>query len=138
MTRAFVDTSVWYAAAAAGDRNNHRAKELLRAHDRRVTSDHVVLETWRLLAHRIGWNAAERWWGGLRRGVAVIQAVTEVDLERAWAIGEAFADQQFALTDRTSFAQMERIGLRDVLTFDDDYAVYRFGRGRRQAFTIVR
>lgn len=40
--------------------------------------------------------------------------------------------------DRTSFAVMQRLGLRRVATLDDDFSVFRFGPARRQAFEIVR
>jgi predicted nucleic acid-binding protein len=33
---------------------------------------------------------------------------------------------------------MQRLGVHRVATFDDDFAVYRFGRDRRRAFEIVR
>ena len=84
----FVDTSVWYAAASTEDRHRERAKSLL-AGERRLLIDHVLVETWRLIVHRISAAAAERWWAGIRTGVAVVEPVGEADLERAWAIGEA-------------------------------------------------
>ena len=40
--------------------------------------------------------------------------------------------------DRTSFAAMERLGLTRVASFDDDFAVYRYGRGRTKAFDVLR
>ncbi len=134
----FVDSSVWYAAADAGDRSNARARELLSGGEPLVTSDHVLVESWLLLRHRLGREAAERFWGGLKAGVAAIEAVGAADLETAWAIGEAFTDQDFSIVDRTSFAVMQRLGVRRVASFDDDFAVYRFGRDRRHAFEIVR
>ena len=134
----FVDSSVWYAAADAGDRSNARARELLSGGDPLVTSDHVLVETWLLLRHRLGREAAERFWGGLKAGVAAIEAVGAADLETAWAIGEAFRDQDFSIVDRTSFAVMQRLGVRRVASFDHDFAVYRFGRDKRHAFEIVR
>lgn len=134
----FVDSSVWYAAADAGDRGNPRARELLSGGDRLVTSDHALVETWLLLRHRLGRDATERFWGGLKSGVAAIEPVSEADLEVAWAVGDAFPDQDFSIVDRTSFAVMERLGLRRVATFDDDFAIYRFGRDRRRAFEVVR
>ncbi len=137
--RLFVDTSVWYAAADAGDVSNDRAREILSEElEPLVTTDHVLLETWLLLRHRIHRAAADRFWDGLRSGVANLEVVLASDLESAWRIGEAFRDQDFSITDRTSFAVMERLGLRRVAAFDYDFAVYRFGRGRRERFTVVR
>jgi hypothetical protein len=33
---------------------------------------------------------------------------------------------------------MQRLGLRRVAAFDENFAVFRFGRGRRQAFELIR
>ncbi|MGH7576550.1 MAG: type II toxin-antitoxin system VapC family toxin, partial [Longimicrobiales bacterium] len=89
----FVDSSIWYAAADRGDRSNGRAKEILASGDRLVTSDHVLVETWLLLQHRLNRAAAERFWEGLRQGVADVEMVGTADLEVAWSIGLTFADQ---------------------------------------------
>jgi len=40
--------------------------------------------------------------------------------------------------DRTSFAVMERLGVHRAASFDDDFAVYRFGPRRSKAFEVVR
>jgi len=134
----FVDTSTWYAAADGGDRSNARAKEVLSGGEPLVTTDHVLVETWLLLHHRIHPEAAERFWEGLRGGVATIEPVTTADLENGWAMGCRFPDQDFSITDRTSFAVMERLGIHRVATLDDHFAVYRFGRKRSRAFEVVR
>jgi predicted nucleic acid-binding protein len=134
----FVDSSVWYAAADAGDRSNPRAKEILVGEKELLTSDHVLVETWFLLRHRLGRSTAEAFWAGLRGGVAVLEPIGAADLERTWAIGEGYPDQDFSLVDRTSFAVMERLGLRRVASFDDDFMVYRFGADRSRAFSVIR
>ncbi len=103
-----------------------------------VTTDHVLVETWLLLRHRVHRPAAERFWEGLRNGVARIEPVVAADLEVAWSMGDAFPDQDFSIVDRTSFAVMQRLGLERVASFDDDFAVYRFGRDRRRAFEVLR
>ncbi len=133
----YVDTSAWYAAANTGDRQNARAKELLKTNDALVTSDHVLVETWRLIHHNLSPIAAEIFWDGLRSGVATVEQTTSADLEAAWAIGEQFSDQDFAIVDRTSFALMVRLGLSRVISFDSDFAVFRYGLGRRQAFEVL-
>ncbi len=83
-------------------------------------------------------KAAERFWEGLRSGAAEVEPVTTADLEVAWAMAEDFPDQDFSIVDRTSFAVMLRLGLRRVATLDEDFAVFRFGPARRQAFEVVR
>lgn len=134
----FVDSSVWYAAADRGDAGNRRAKEVLSAGEALVTTDHVLVETWLLLRHRLQRTAADRFWDGIRTGTARLECVGPADLERAWAIGQAFGDQDFSLVDRTSFSVMLRLGLTKVAALDDDFAVFRYGPGRRHAFDVVR
>ena len=134
----FVDTSSWYAAADSSDRSNERACTILSDGERLVTTDHVLIETWFLLWHRLGRRAAERFWEGLRSGAARIEMVVSADLEVAWSIGQTFSDQDFSVVDRTSFAVMQRLGIQKVATFDDDFAVFRYGRDRSQAFEILR
>jgi len=134
----FVDTSIWYAAADSSDANNARAKAILAAGELLVITDHILVETWTLLRHRIHRRAAERFWEGLRSGVTVMEPVGAADLEAAWQIGASYRDQDFSIVDRTSFAVMRRLGIERAASFDDHFAVFRFGPNRRRAFTIVR
>ena len=134
----FVDSSAWYAAVNRNDRHNTRAKQLLGTEEPLVTSDHVLVETWRLVHHVLSPGAAESFWEGLRSGVAAIEQTIDADLEAAWAIGAQFPDQDFSLIARTSFALMERLGVFRVISFDDDFAVYRFGRDRKPALDVLR
>jgi predicted nucleic acid-binding protein len=134
----FVDTSIWYAAADSSDRSNARAKAILRSGGSLVTSDHVLVETWTLLHHKLQRNAAERFWDGLRGGVAIIEAVGLADLEVAWEIGSSWRDQDFSIVDRTSFAVMRRLGIDHVASLDQHFSVFRFGAKRRQSFNVVR
>ena len=133
----FVDTSVWFAAADSSDVGNARAKSILANDEPLVTSDHVLVETWTLLRYRIHRHAAERFWEGLRNGSAAIEPVGIADLESAWQIGLSYRDQDFSLVDRTSFAVMRRLGIERAASFDDHFAVFRFGPKRRHAFVIV-
>jgi predicted nucleic acid-binding protein len=134
----FVDTSIWYAAADKSDASNRRAKAVLSAGEPLITSDHVLIETWTLIRWRLGWHAAEQFWEGLRSGVADVLTVGAADLDLAWEIGRSYRDQDFSLVDRTSFAVMRRLGIERAASLDDDFAIFRYGPNRRQAFTVVR
>ncbi len=134
----FVDTSAFYATADSRDRWHKRASELLGEADRIVTTDHVLVTSWRLIRARGGYSAAERFWATLRSGVAVIESVLPGDLDAAWRIGEAFPDQDFSIVDRTSFAAMERLGVTSVASFDDHFSIYRYGPRRERAFDVRR
>ena len=133
----FVDSSVWYAGVDGSDVDNDRARAILASEEALVTTDHVLLETWFLLRNHIHLKAAERFWEGLRLGIAVLEPVGMADLETAWQIGVSFPDQDFSLVDRTSFAVMRRLGIERAASFDDHFAVFRFGPKRRHAFEIV-
>lgn len=137
MRSVFIDTSVWYAAADSADRSNARAQEILSSAGRRVTTDHVLSETWTLLRWRIHREAAERFWRGIRSGVAVLEPVGAADLEVAWSIGRDFPDQDFSLVDHTSFATMVRLGIEQVAAFDADFGVFRYGPRRERAFDVI-
>ncbi len=135
---AFVDTSAFFAIVDRQDEHHEDAVALMTREELLVTSDHVLVEAWGLIKSRFGPPVADRFWDGLRSGSTGIESVKPVDLERAWATGEIFADQGFSLVDRTSFAVMERLGVYRVITFDDDFAIYRFGRERNRAFEVLR
>lgn len=134
----FADSSAFYAATDRSERHNVRAKEILQREERVVTSDHVLVETCLLLQRRLGSHAADRFWAAIRDGAAAVELVGSADLEVAWSIGEAFADQSFSIVDRTSFAVMQRLGIHRAASFDDDFAVFRFGRNRERAFEVIR
>lgn len=134
----FVDTSVLYAVADRTDRANAAAKAILVSGEDLLTSDHVLVESWRLIQQRLGHRAADAFWAGIRRGSLELEIVGPVDLDAAWAIGETFQDQAFSIVDRTSFALMLRLGIHRAASFDKDFAVFRFGPRRERAFEIVR
>jgi predicted nucleic acid-binding protein len=134
----FVDTSIWYAAANPSDHSNLRAKKILSSGEPLVTSDHILVESWLLLQRRLGRRAAERFWQGLRAGVATIEPVGLADLETAWQIGISWRDQDFSIVDRTSFAVMMRLGVERAASLDEHFAIFRFGPKRRRSFTVLR
>jgi uncharacterized protein len=134
----FVDTSAFYAAADTSDRSHERAKRVLGAGEPLVTTDHVLAESWLLLRHRLGRQAAIAFWEAVRAGASSVEHVGPADLEVAWTIAAEFEDQDFSLVEMTSFAVMQRIGVLRAASLDDDFAIFRFGRRRERAFELVR
>lgn len=134
----FVDTSAFYAVVDSSDRHHVHANSLLRDADSLVMTDHVLVESWRLIRDRGGQQSAERFWASIRGGLAAVEPVLPGDLNAAWRIGEAFPDQDFSIVDRTSFAVMERLGIASVASFDDHFSIYRFGPRRERAFDVRR
>ena len=46
-------------------------------------TDHVLIESWSLIHHRIGKHAAKRFWELLREGVADVEIVGAADMDAA-------------------------------------------------------
>jgi uncharacterized protein len=132
----FVDTGAFYALADRNDPGHQAALDQVGRVAPRglVTTDYVFVEASSLIESRLGPDAARRYWAGMRGGAAALLGVLGVDLARAWAIVHAWPSESFGLVDATSFAAMERLGLRDVLSFDRHFRIYRYGPGRRRAF----
>lgn len=140
MKRVFVDTGVWYALAATDDVSHERAVAVVGAHAGRLaTTDHVLVETWTVARSRRNRAAADAMIATiLGRNLADVLTATPEDVRAALAIGERFADQDFSIIDRTSWAVMERHGIDEAASFDTDFAIYRYGPGLGRAFTIHR
>lgn len=138
MEFSFVDTSAWVSMADSSEATHVRVADALRERrGRLLTSDHVLQETWTVMRCRHDATAAEALVNAIRGGIARIEVSLLADLEVAAAIGAAFGDQDFSLSDRTSWAVMERLGLSEAVSLDRDFRVYRYGRGRRRALQVV-
>ncbi len=140
MTRVFVDTGAWYALGATADFSHDRAVALLSEHAGRLaTTDHVLVETWAIARSRHHRGAADELVSTIVNGnLAEVLTATPQDIATALQIGERFSDQDFSMVDRTSWAVMERYGIEEAVSFDADFAVYRYGPRLRQALTIYR
>ncbi len=134
----FVDTSAWYAAADADDASHERAAaRLTEFAGQLMTSDHILVETWYLASSRLGAEVADELVERIRAGIAHVENTQLADLEVAASTRIAFPDQRFSIVDRTSWSVMVRTGVHEAIAFDRDYSIFRFGLGRRQAFTVL-
>ena len=138
MEYSYVDTSAWVSLADRAEASHADVAAVMRSRrGRLVTADHVLHETWTVMRYRHGFDPAESLVNRIRAGIARVEASGLADLEVAAAIGETFADQDFSLSERTSWAVMGRLGISEAVTLDADFRVYRFGPDRRRALTVV-
>lgn len=102
------------------------ARPLIDQRWRLETSNYVLAETHALLLNRRNRDIAVQFLRATDRGTVKVWRVSEPDELRAREIIERYDDKAFTLTDATSFAVMERLGLRYAFTFDRHFAQFGF------------
>jgi predicted nucleic acid-binding protein len=125
MAQTLVDTSAVYALLDRNDANHRKAVTLLRVLQRRslmpVLSNFIVAECHALLLSRLGPKIAREW---LMKQIWPIEPITMSDEKKAREIIERYEDKNFSYTDATSFALMERLGIREAFAFDNHFRQY--------------
>lgn len=125
MRLVFVDTSGFAAAMNARDRHHEEAKAVFRKLGAErsvlVTTNYVRAEAHALLLARAGRELALRF---LEDRSWAVEWVDREDEKKAMEILHRFRDKDFSLTDATSFAVMERLGIREAVSFDRHFSQY--------------
>jgi predicted nucleic acid-binding protein len=121
----FVDTSAFYALLDAEDPHHRKSvglfTQLGHSRTRLLTSNHVLFETYSLILNRLGRRLAHSW---LRKFDIHVERATAQDEERAVQIVLRYRDKDFSLVDASSFALMERLGLRMAVAYDPHFRQY--------------
>ena len=127
MARVLVDTSAVYALLDRSDARHAEAREGLDQLRRRriepLLTNFIVAESHALILARLGAAFARQW---LVQNRWPVERVQEADETRAQAILVRFTDKAFSYTDATSFAVMERLGLKTAFAFDPHFRQYGF------------
>ena len=125
MAQVLVDTSAIYALVDRNDTYHRKAVTILRSLARRglspLLTNFILAEAHALLLSRLGAEMAREW---LLRQVWPVEAVTSPDEEKAKEIIRRYVDKTFSYTDATSFAVMERLGLKEAFAFDPHFRQY--------------
>lgn len=126
----FVDTGPYFALSFVGD-GNHRAarasyQRLVDERRQLITTNFILAETHALLLNRLNREIALRVLESIDRSSTRIVRVTSSDEATAREVLRRYRDKDFSLTDATSFAVMERLGIRTAFAFDRHFAQYGF------------
>jgi predicted nucleic acid-binding protein len=129
--RVLVDTSGYFAATNRRDTNHSRGTAVLAQliAERRplFTTNFILAETHALLLTRVNREIAARVLFEIDKSrMTTVVRVSAADEARAREIIQRYQDKSFSLTDATSFAVMERLGIVQSFTFDVNFAQYGF------------
>ena len=125
MAQVLVDTSAIYALVDRDDTYHRKSVAILRSLPRRgvtpLLTNFILAEAHALLLSRLGAEMARQW---LLRQLWPVEAVTPQDEDKAKEIIRRYVDKTFSYTDATSFAVMERLGLKEAFAFDPHFRQY--------------
>jgi predicted nucleic acid-binding protein len=88
-----------------------------------LLTNFIVAECHALLLSRVGADFARSW---LLGNVWPVERLSVEDEAKAAEIIRQFIDKTFSYTDATSFAIMERLGIRRAFAFDPHFQQYGF------------
>jgi predicted nucleic acid-binding protein len=131
VSRAFVDTSAWYAIQDADDGHHAAATAALRRLvDERAalyTTELVVGETYTLLRTRCGFGAAARFLDVATTSPRLETIpLAEIDVAATFALLRRYADHHFSFVDAASFVAMKARRLKHAFAFDRHFTVAGF------------
>jgi len=125
----FVDTSAVYALMDADDRNHPNAAnawaEWLQQPVQFVTSNYVLLESFNLIQHRLGVQAARAFRDQLLP-VLQVEWVTAELHDTATSLVLTVGQRDLSLVDCTSMELMRRLGQRTIFAFDHHFRDHGF------------
>lgn len=125
MARILVDTSAVFALLDSSDPWHSAAKakldNLRQARSAPLLTNCIVAECHALLLARMGSQLARNW---LTNNAWPVQRITAEDEAKAISIVSQYTDKTFSYADATSFALMERLGIRRAFAFDPHFRQY--------------
>jgi uncharacterized protein len=124
----FVDTSAWFAAFVEEDPRHAVCRSLVDTREGQlVTTDYVIDELLTLLSarghHDVALTVGTVLWGEL---ICDLAWVGPDDTDEAWRLIRTFTDKRWSFTDCTSYAVMQRLGVREALSLDDHFRQFGF------------
>jgi len=124
---ALIDTNFLLAMAFPKDPNHRKAREAMRVlKERRVIAAPVLPEVFFMIATRVDYAAAVRFFRTLQSAAFHIEPLLPEDMTLMSEIMTLYEDTAFDFVDVSIMALSERLNITDVHTFDRrDFIVFR-------------
>ena len=122
----FLDTSALVGKFLERDEHHHRAAQTMRSLLREgrlfISTDYIFDEVVTRVRGLGGHSNAVK----AGDGILASEFIELIDVDpslrqEAWKLFKKYKDQKLSFTDCTSFAVMERFGISEAFTFDDDF-----------------
>ena len=118
----FVDTGAWYAISVPSDPDHATGSAFVKSNtEPLVTTDYIYDELLTLFRSRGHMQRAAQWIAQSRQRRWEIVRVSDWDLQKATDTFFQFADKNWSFTDCTSWAVIQRLGVRQAFAFDDHF-----------------
>jgi predicted nucleic acid-binding protein len=126
-----VDTGPLIALFDADDKHHERVKAWYQAHSHRGISTLAVVTEVVYSLSRLEAQLDFLHWA--RRAILLVE-LSEEDFDRCIQVMSKYGDLPADFADATLVAIAERLNIREILTFDSDFRVYKFRN--REAFRL--
>jgi predicted nucleic acid-binding protein len=129
----FIDTGGWIALIDSGDRFHKQAKAFYLSLDpsvQRVSSSHVIGETYTWLRYKVGFPVASKFLFIIRQAklndrLTIIHDSADL-LERTEQLLDDYQDQKLSYVDASSMATMRNEAITKVFGFDHHFYIMKF------------
>ena len=122
--RVFIDTSAFYALLDRDDENHQKAKTawvgLLKDEGTLITSNYILVETFALIQHRLGMDAARGVQNDILPLVNIEFVIPELHRSGVSALLSA-SRRNLSLVDCVSFEMMRTLEIKMALAFDPHF-----------------
>ena len=121
----FVDTDAFLSYFSSKDPHHKKARRIINAASKIIITDYLYDEILTLARRRLGIEPSIQimHYIGDNRDIEII-IVAEKDKNIAKGIFEKYKDKDFSFTDCTSFAVIQRLGFKNILSFDKHFQQY--------------
>lgn len=129
----FIDTGAWIALLNANDQYHMQAMNYYQNLDQsaqRITSSHVIAETYTWLRYKTGFLFASRFLEIIHQArssqILTVMKDNQLILDHAEKLLLDFQNQKLSYVDAISMAMMQQEGITKVFGFDHHFHIMKF------------